>query len=112
MGEKENNNNQNESPVIRWLRNAILSATMADQPAMMTASGWRKDEKGDYVQDQQNNPHVIQVRDNLAAEGMGVMLGEFGIPAIYGLYNLGVRGLGRAGNNWARAKLILTWLGI
>jgi hypothetical protein len=34
------------------------------------------------------------------------MLGEFGLPAIYGLYNLGVRGLGKAGNNWARATLI------
>ena len=106
MGKKENNNNQNESPVARWLRNAVLGATMADQPAMMTASGWRQNEKGDYVQDQQNDPHVKQLRDNLAAEGMGVMLGEFGIPAIYGLYNLGIRGLGRAGNNWARAKLI------
>ena len=106
MGEKENNNNQNESPVIRWLRNAILSATMADQPAMMTASGWRQNEKGDYVQDQQNDPHIIQLRDNLAAEGASVMLGEFGIPAAYGLYNLGIRSLGKASNNWARAKLI------
>jgi hypothetical protein len=34
------------------------------------------------------------------------MLGEFGIPAAYGLYNLGIRGLGKAGSNWARAKLI------
>ena len=50
MGEKENNNNQHESPVTRWLRNAVLSATMADQPAMITASGWRQNEKGDYVQ--------------------------------------------------------------
>ena len=106
MGEKENNNNQNRSPVTRWLRNAVLGATMADQPAMMTASGWRQNEKGDYVQDQQNDPHVKQLRDNLAAEGAGVMLGEFGIPAVYGLYNLGLRGLGKAGSNYARAKLI------
>ena len=34
------------------------------------------------------------------------MLGEFGLPAIHGLYNLGVRGLAKSGNNWARAKLI------
>jgi hypothetical protein len=34
------------------------------------------------------------------------MLGEFGIPAVHGLYNLGVRGLAKSGNNWARAKLI------
>ena len=106
MGEKENNNNQNRSPVTRWLRKAVLGATMADQPAMMTASGWRQNEKGDYVQDQQNDPHVIQLRDNLAAEGAGVILGEFGIPAVYGLYNLGLRGLGKAGSNYARAKLI------
>ena len=106
MGEKENNNNQNGSPVTRWLRNAVLGATMADQPAMMTASGWRQNEKGDYVQDQQNNPHVKQLRDNLATEGMGVMLGEFGLPAIHGLYNLGVRSLAKSGNNWARAKVI------
>lgn len=106
MGEKEINNNQNKSPVARWFKNAILGATMADQPAMMTASGWRQNEKGDYVQDQQNDPHVKQLRDNLASEGIGVMLGEFGIPAVYGLYNLGIRSLGKAGNNWARAKLI------
>ena len=93
MEEKENNNNQNESPVTRWLRNAVLGATMADQPAMMIASGWRQNEKGDYVQDQQNDPHVKQLRDNLAAEGMGVMLGEFGLPAIrFGIP--AIRGLG------------------
>ena len=106
MGENNKNNDQQEHPVTRWLRNAVLGAAMADQPAMMTASGWRQNEKGDYVQDQQNDPHVKQLRDNLAAEGAGVMLGEFGLPAIHGLYNLGVRGLGRVGNNWARAKLI------
>jgi hypothetical protein len=30
MGEKENNNNQNRSPVARWFRNAVLGATMAN----------------------------------------------------------------------------------
>jgi hypothetical protein len=34
------------------------------------------------------------------------MFGEFGIPAIHGLYNLGVRGLAKSGNNWARANVI------
>lgn len=91
---------------LKLLRNGVIGAAMADQPAIMTASGWRQNEKGDYVQDQQNDPHVVQLRNNLAAEGAGVMLGEFGLPAAYGLYNLGVRGLGKAGSNWARAKLI------
>ena len=106
MGEKDEKDKPNAHGFVDRFRNAVLGATMADQPAVMTASGWRQNEKGDYVQDQQNDPHVKQLRDNLAAEGAGVMLGEFGIPAIYGLYNLGIRGLGKAGNNWARAKFI------
>ena len=107
MGENENNKSQQESPVLKWFRNAILGAAMADQPAMMTASGWRQDEKGDYIQDQQDDPHVKQLRDNLASEGVGVMLGEFGIPALYGLYKLGIKGLGKAGfgqYNWFTKK--------
>ena len=86
MGEKENNNNQNGSLVTRWLRNAVLGATMADQPAMMTASGWRQNEKGDYVQDQQNDPYVKQLRDNLAAEGAGVIGEMVGLPIISGIF--------------------------
>lgn len=94
MEEKENNNNQNGSPVTRWLRNAVLGATMADQPAMMTASGWRQNEKGDYVQDQQDDPYVKQLRDNLAVEGAGVMLDTFGLPALQGIYYT-AKGLGK-----------------
>lgn len=45
MGEKENNNNQNGSLVTRWLRNAVLGATMADQLAMMNASRYRTMQK-------------------------------------------------------------------
>lgn len=106
MNENDEKDKPNAYGFMDRFRNAVLGATMADQPAIMTASGWRQNEKGDYVQDQQNDPHVIQLRDNLAAEGIGVMLGEFGLPAAYGIYNLGVRSLGKAGNNWARAKLI------
>ena len=81
------------SDFLSKFRNAVLGVTMADQPAMMTASGWRQNEKGDYVQDQQNDPYVKQLRDNLAAEGAGVMLGEFGLPAIrFGIP--AIRGLG------------------
>lgn len=106
MSTNNKNNESKQSSGLNWFRNAVLGATMADQPAMMTASGWRQNEKGDYIQDQQNDPHVKQVRDNLAAEAAGVMIGEFGFPALVGAYNLGIRGLGRAGNQWARAKLI------
>lgn len=85
MGEKEKNDNQQEHPVLKWFRNAVLGATMADQPAMMTASGWRQNEKGDYVQDRQNDSHVIQLRDNLAVEGLGVIGEMIGIPLIGGM---------------------------
>ena len=88
MGEKENNNNQNGSPVTRWLRNAVLGATMADQPAMMTASGWRQNEKGDYVQDQQNDPHVKQLRNNLANIGETAMTAPTVVGDITGVYNI------------------------
>ena len=106
MEENDEKDKPNAYGFVDRFRNVVLGAAMADQPAMMTASGWRQNEKGDYVQDQQNDPAVEQLRNNLATEGVGVMLGEFGIPAAYGLYNLGIRGLGKAGSNWARAKLI------
>ena len=59
-------------------RNTVLGATMADQPAMMTASGWRQDNNGNYVQDQQNHPDVEKLRDNLAVIA-GTADGEAGI---------------------------------
>ena len=73
MGENDEKDKPNVYGFMDRFRNTVLGATMADQPAMMTASGWRQNEKGDYVQDQQNDSHVKQLRDNLAAEGLGVM---------------------------------------
>lgn len=100
------NQNSSKNSLLFGIKNALLRAAMADQPAMMTASGWRQNEKGDYVQDQQNDPGVVALRNALAIEGLGVMGEMIGLPAIHGLYNLGLRGLGKAGNNWARAKVI------
>ena len=45
MGEKENNNNQNESPVTKQLRNTVLGVTMTVQLAMMNASRYRTMQK-------------------------------------------------------------------
>lgn len=97
MGEKEINNNQNKYPVARQFKNAILGATMADQPAIMTASGWRQNEKGDYVQDQQNDPDIKKLKSNLSSisemspsHPIGVALFGFGKGIQYGLQNLPV----------------------
>ena len=73
---------------LKLLRNGVIGATMADQPAVMTASGWRQDSNGDYVQDQQNHPDVEKLRDNLSVIA-GTADGEaglgFGIESIEGL---------------------------
>ena len=66
MGENDEKDKPNAYGFMDRFRNAVLGAAMADQPAMMTASGWRQNEKGDYVQDQQNDSNVQQLRDNLA----------------------------------------------
>ena len=47
MGEKDEKDKPNAHGFVDRFRNAVLGATMADQPAVMTASGWRQNEKGD-----------------------------------------------------------------
>lgn len=51
------------------LGNSAQVAQIAEAPSVMTASGWRVDRNGKAVQDQQNNPAVKQLRDNLATIG-------------------------------------------
>lgn len=50
--------------------NVMLGAAMAENPAVMTASGWREVASGDIVQDQQNDPHVARLRDELTETSM------------------------------------------
>lgn len=52
-----------------WFANATMAAAMADAPAVMTASGWRQNEAGDYVQDKEDDPGVERLRNNLAILG-------------------------------------------
>lgn len=90
MGEKDEKDKPNAHGFVDRFRNAVLGATMADQPAVMTASGWRQNEKGDYVQDQQNDSNVQQLRDNLAviagtADGNAGI--DFGMEAIQGVFS-------------------------
>ena len=50
--------------------NVMLGAAMAENPAVMTAGGWREVASGDLVQDQQNDPHVARLRDELTETSM------------------------------------------
>lgn len=50
--------------------NVMLGAAMAENPAVMTAGGWREVASGDLVQDQQNNPDVARLRDELTEASM------------------------------------------
>lgn len=49
-----------------WFTNATLSAANADAPAITTASGWNKDENGNWNQNDINHPGVVKLRDNIA----------------------------------------------
>lgn len=56
--------------------NAMLQAAYAENPAVMTAAGWRRTDDGNYVQDQVDDPGVVALRNNLAvigAAGLGAM---------------------------------------
>lgn len=70
-----------------WLSNAAQVGSIAENPSVMTASGWRVN-RGKVKQDQQNTKGVKQLRSNLAT------IGEAGITAptlvgdIEGVYNV------------------------
>lgn len=78
MGEKSKTNTNSQFNLWNRVKNALIGAAMADQPAVMTASGWRQNENGDYIQDQQNDPGVKQLRENISILS-GTADGEAGI---------------------------------
>ena len=61
--------------------NLMLGAAMAENPAVMTAGGWRETASGDLVQDQQNNKDVERLRNNLAVLGGVTTAGTVGALA-------------------------------
>ena len=61
-----------------FLTNLILGGAMAADPSIMIASGWRQNEDGNFVQDQQDDPGVKALRNNLAVLGGLVTAGTTG----------------------------------
>lgn len=67
-----------------WFTNASMSAANADQPAVTTASGWRRESDGSWNQNDVDKPGVKELRENIAAIGLstpmtpgGAVLGEW-----------------------------------
>lgn len=58
-----------------WFANSIIGMAYHDQPHVWTATGWRKKESGDFVQDKVDDPGVVKLRNNLAVLGAGVTAG-------------------------------------
>lgn len=51
-------------PKQNWFTRSTIGAAMAENPAIMTASGWQQDKQGDYVQKRTKGSD--QLADNLA----------------------------------------------
>ena len=67
MNKNEETSESWHSNLLNKFRNITIGAAMAESPAVMIASGWRQNNKGDYVQDQQDSEGVKQLRDNLSS---------------------------------------------
>lgn len=52
-----------------WLQRLIMTGAMAENPAVMTAAGYRHTKDGSVVQDKQNDPEVKKLRGNIAKIG-------------------------------------------
>lgn len=70
-----------------WLSNATQVGSIAENPSVMTASGWRVD-KGKVKQDQQNTKEVKQLRDNLTTIGEAGATAPTLVGDVEGLYNV------------------------
>ena len=62
MNKNEETSESWHSNLLNKFRNITIGAAMAESPAVMIASGWRQNNKGDYVQDQQDSEGVKQLR--------------------------------------------------
>ena len=52
-----------------WLQRLIMTGAMSENPAVMTAAGYRHTKDGSVVQDKQNDPEVKKLRGNIAKIG-------------------------------------------
>lgn len=75
---KENKKQQNSkesssniwSTLGRFLTNATIGASVADQPAVTTAAGWQRDKNGNWNQGAVSSEGAQRLRESLAAIGI------------------------------------------
>jgi hypothetical protein len=74
-----------------WLQRMIMTGAMAENPAVMTASGYRPDKEKGIIQDKVNDEYVKRLRQNLVgigAAGAGVMTAPYVAEAITNPINI------------------------
>lgn len=102
-------------PKQNWFTRSTIGAAMAENPAIMTASGWQQDKQGDYVQ--KRTKESDQLADNLsvlswtspthpgtAIIDAAITKGVF--PLIKFTANKALKTAAKTGNNYARNKII------
>ena len=74
--------------IWNWSSNVAQVGQVAENPAVMTASGWRVGKNGQVKQDQQNNKSVKQLRSNLTKIGEAGVTAPTMVEDIETLYNI------------------------
>lgn len=102
-------------PKQNWFTRSTIGAAMAENPAIMTASGWQQNKQGNYVQ--KRTKRSDQLADNLsvlswtspthpgtAIIDAAITKGVF--PLIKFTANKALETAAKAGNNYARNRII------
>ena len=73
-------------PKQNWFTRSTIGAAMAENPAIMTASGWQQDKQGDYVQKRTKGSN--ELAEDLAAIGTAAITAPTLVQDITGIYNI------------------------
>ena len=89
-------NNTTKKSLLQKLSNATIRASIAENPAVMTASGQRIERDGSVTFDHQDEPGVKQLRENLVDIGIGG-LSAMGLNGLLAMSPATARQLARTG---------------
>ena len=102
-------------PKQNWFTRSTVGAAMAENPAVMTASGWKQDKQGDYIQKRTKGSD--QLAENLAVISwmapshpgnviIDAIINKGVFPLIKFTANKALKTAAKTGNNYARNKII------
>lgn len=112
---KSTNKNNVQSYIQDIFNNIMIGAAVADNPSVMTASGWKQDKEGNYIQKRTKGSD--QLADNLSVlswtspthPGTAVIdaaINKVIFPSIKFTANKALETVAKTGNNYARSKII------